>query len=173
MRISVCLEGEFTQISGLIIVFLLLIDEPIFLDWTIISIVLVWEFLNNHICRYNLLKLVDHFDGRGLYRSIFLRYQISSRCASLLSFVCIYWPLIFFTCLTSFFSFSIMEGEKGLEKFSPEIIVRNPSSSGAVSLLPHIILFHGTSDYSIPCDSRLVYLYRDGTNRLLLNSQMV
>lgn len=41
MRISVCLEGEFTQISGLIIVFLLLIDEPIFLDWTIISIVLV------------------------------------------------------------------------------------------------------------------------------------
>ncbi|XP_051119077.1 probable isoprenylcysteine alpha-carbonyl methylesterase ICMEL2 isoform X2 [Andrographis paniculata] len=69
---------------------------------------------------YNLLKLVDHFHGRGLYRSIFL---------------------------------SIMEGEKALEQFSPEMIVRNPGSSDAVSLLPHIILFHGTGDYSIPCDA--------------------
>ncbi|KAG8384533.1 hypothetical protein BUALT_Bualt04G0127800 [Buddleja alternifolia] len=69
---------------------------------------------------YNLLKLVDHFHGRGLYRSIFL---------------------------------SIMEGEKSLEQFSPEIIVQNPGLGSAASLLPHIILFHGTSDYSIPVDA--------------------
>lgn len=61
---------------------------------------------------------------------------------------------------------SIMEGEKALEQFSPEIIVQNPSSSTAVSLLPHIILFHGTSDYSIPSDERLVYLFEDDTNKL-------
>ncbi|KAK6154919.1 hypothetical protein DH2020_009167 [Rehmannia glutinosa] len=74
---------------------------------------------------YNLLKLVDHFDGRGLYRSIFL---------------------------------SIMEGEKALEQFSPEIILQNPSSIGAVSLLPHIILFHGTADYSIPSDASITFV---------------
>ncbi|KAK6129095.1 hypothetical protein DH2020_037168 [Rehmannia glutinosa] len=74
---------------------------------------------------YNLLKLVDHFDGRGLYRSIFL---------------------------------SIMEGEKALEQFSPEIILQNPSSIGAVSLLPRIILFHGTADYSIPSDASITFV---------------
>lgn len=68
---------------------------------------------------YNLLKLVDHFHGRGLYRSIFL---------------------------------SIMEGEKSLKHFSPEIIAQSPSLHNAVSLLPHFILFHGTSDCSIPSD---------------------
>ncbi|KAH6791289.1 prenylcysteine methylesterase [Perilla frutescens var. frutescens] len=74
---------------------------------------------------YNLLKLVDHFHGRGLYRSIFL---------------------------------SIMEGEKALEQFSPELIIRNPSSSGAVPLLPHIVLFHGTSDNSIPSDESKMFV---------------
>ncbi|KAL3624138.1 hypothetical protein CASFOL_032954 [Castilleja foliolosa] len=73
---------------------------------------------------YNLLKLVDHFHNRGLYRSIFL---------------------------------SIMEGEKELETFSPEKIIQNPNSIDAVSLLPRIILFHGTADYSIPSDARVNY----------------
>ncbi|XP_047959584.1 isoprenylcysteine alpha-carbonyl methylesterase ICME-like [Salvia hispanica] len=73
---------------------------------------------------YNLLKLVDHFHNRGLYRSIFL---------------------------------SIMEGEKSLEKFSPEKIIGNPSASGAVRLLPRIILFHGTSDNSIPSDESKMF----------------
>ncbi|XP_075501276.1 isoprenylcysteine alpha-carbonyl methylesterase ICME-like isoform X1 [Primulina tabacum] len=68
---------------------------------------------------YNLLKLVDHFHGRGLYRSIFL---------------------------------SIMEGEKSLKHFSPEIIAQSPGLHNAVPLLPHFVLFHGTSDYSIPSD---------------------
>ncbi|KAL2241592.1 isoprenylcysteine alpha-carbonyl methylesterase ICME [Sesamum indicum] len=74
---------------------------------------------------YNLLKLVDHFHGRGLYRSIFL---------------------------------SIMEGEKALEEFSPELIIQHPSTSGAVSLLPRIILFHGTADDSIPCDASKTFV---------------
>ncbi|KAK4393406.1 Isoprenylcysteine alpha-carbonyl methylesterase ICME [Sesamum angolense] len=74
---------------------------------------------------YNLLKLVDHFHGRGLYRSIFL---------------------------------SIMEGEKALEEFSPELIIQHPSTSDAVSLLPRIILFHGTADDSIPCDASKTFV---------------
>ncbi|KAL9271328.1 Isoprenylcysteine alpha-carbonyl methylesterase ICME-like protein [Drosera capensis] len=69
---------------------------------------------------YNLLGLVDHFDNRGLYRSIFL---------------------------------SIMEGEESLGKFSPEYMVQEKTSRKAVSLLPPIILFHGTADYSIPCNA--------------------
>ncbi|KAK4416293.1 putative isoprenylcysteine alpha-carbonyl methylesterase ICMEL2 [Sesamum alatum] len=74
---------------------------------------------------YNLLKLVDHFHHRGLYRSIFL---------------------------------SIMEGEKSLEEFSPELIIQYPSKSGAVSLLPRIILFHGTADDSIPSDASKTFV---------------
>ncbi|KAK4487696.1 hypothetical protein RD792_005644 [Penstemon davidsonii] len=73
---------------------------------------------------YNLHKLVDHFHGRGLYRSIFL---------------------------------SIMEGEESFEQFSPEIILQKPSSENAVSLLPHIILFHGTADYSIPSEASITF----------------
>lgn len=69
---------------------------------------------------YNLLNLVDHFDKRGLYRSIFL---------------------------------SIMEGEKSLAEYSPEVMIQNPNHRDVVSILPHIILFHGNADYSIPCDS--------------------
>nr|CAD1831229.1 unnamed protein product [Ananas comosus var. bracteatus] len=45
---------------------------------------------------------------------------------------------------------SIMEGEQSLRRFSPEVVVRDPSARHAVSLLPHIVLFHGTSDCSIP-----------------------
>ncbi|KAK4376512.1 hypothetical protein RND71_002808 [Anisodus tanguticus] len=69
---------------------------------------------------YNLLKLVDHFHSRGLYRSIFL---------------------------------SIMEGEQGLRRYSPEVMAQEPNAKNAVSLLPPTVLFHGTADYSIPCDS--------------------
>ncbi|XP_043813329.1 probable isoprenylcysteine alpha-carbonyl methylesterase ICMEL1 isoform X3 [Manihot esculenta] len=47
----------------------------------------------------------------------------------------------------------IMEGEESLERFSPEVIVQDPNLKNAVSLLPPIVLFHGTADYSIPCDA--------------------
>ncbi|KAL6543747.1 hypothetical protein OROGR_010244 [Orobanche gracilis] len=69
---------------------------------------------------YNFYNLVDHFDNRGLYRTIFL---------------------------------SIMEGEESLRRYSPKVMVQDPTNSNAVSLLPPIILFHGTADYSIPSDS--------------------
>lgn len=74
---------------------------------------------------YNLPSLVDHFDSRGLYRSIFL---------------------------------SIMEGEQSLKRFSPEILVHGLFSNDAVSLLPHIILFHGTADSSIPANSSKAFV---------------
>ncbi|CAL5325981.1 unnamed protein product [Camellia sinensis] len=68
---------------------------------------------------YNIPNLVDHFHGRGLYRSIFL---------------------------------SLMEGEQSLQHFSPEIRIQDPSLKSAVGMLPQLILFHGTADYSIPSD---------------------
>ncbi|KAL7001286.1 putative isoprenylcysteine alpha-carbonyl methylesterase icmel1 [Sarracenia purpurea var. burkii] len=48
---------------------------------------------------------------------------------------------------------SIMEGEQSLRRFSPEVVVQDPDIRNAVSLLPPIILFHGTGDYSIPSDA--------------------
>jgi prenylcysteine alpha-carboxyl methylesterase len=48
---------------------------------------------------------------------------------------------------------SIMEGEKSLKRFSPEIVVQDPKVKNAVALLPRTILFHGKADYSIPSDS--------------------
>ncbi|XP_057961323.1 isoprenylcysteine alpha-carbonyl methylesterase ICME-like [Malania oleifera] len=48
---------------------------------------------------------------------------------------------------------SIMEGEQSLRRFSPEVMVQDPSIRTAVSLLPPIILFHGSADYSIPSDA--------------------
>ncbi|CAK9329345.1 unnamed protein product [Citrullus colocynthis] len=47
----------------------------------------------------------------------------------------------------------IMEGEESLQRFSPEVIVQDPKIKDAVSLLPHLTLFHGTADYSIPSDA--------------------
>uniref|UniRef100_A0A2C9VNW5 protein-S-isoprenylcysteine alpha-carbonyl methylesterase n=2 Tax=Manihot esculenta TaxID=3983 RepID=A0A2C9VNW5_MANES len=87
---------------------------------------------------YNLLNLVDYFHSRGLYRSIFLGY-------------------------TSLFSC-----EESLERFSPEVIVQDPNLKNAVSLLPPIVLFHGTADYSIPCDasSTVILTYYHGGNIL-------
>ena len=50
-----------------------------------------------------------------------------------------------------------MEGEESLSQFSPEIRIQDPSVSDVVSSLPPFVLFHGTGDYSIPFDARLVY----------------
>ncbi|KAH7442718.1 hypothetical protein KP509_03G101100 [Ceratopteris richardii] len=66
---------------------------------------------------YNLPSLVDHFNQRGLYHSLFV---------------------------------SIVGGEECLPWFSPELRVRNLSTI-AEACLPHMYLFHGTNDYSIPC----------------------
>lgn len=52
-------------------------------------------------------------------------------------------------------NYSIMEGEQGLQRFSPEVQIQDKSIRDAVSRLPPITLFHGTSDYSIPSDARL------------------
>ncbi|KAF5737850.1 Prenylcysteine methylesterase [Tripterygium wilfordii] len=48
---------------------------------------------------------------------------------------------------------SIMEGKESFQQYSPEVRIEDPSSREAVSLLPPIFLYHGTSDYSIPSDS--------------------
>ncbi|CAA0822448.1 Isoprenylcysteine alpha-carbonyl methylesterase ICME [Striga hermonthica] len=48
---------------------------------------------------------------------------------------------------------SIMEGEESFQRYSPEVVVQDPDNRNAVSLLPPIVLFHGTADYSIPSDS--------------------
>ncbi|KAM5567590.1 putative isoprenylcysteine alpha-carbonyl methylesterase ICMEL1 [Rosa sericea] len=47
----------------------------------------------------------------------------------------------------------IMEGEHSLQRFSPEVMIQDPNVRSAASLLPPIILFHGTADYSIPSDA--------------------
>lgn len=47
-----------------------------------------------------------------------------------------------------------MEGEQSLQRFSPELMIQEPNIRHAASLLPPIILFHGTADYSIPSDAR-------------------
>ncbi|KAK6116381.1 hypothetical protein DH2020_049843 [Rehmannia glutinosa] len=44
-------------------------------------------------------------------------------------------------------------GEESLRRYSPEVVVQDPNNRNAVSLLPRIVLFHGTADYSIPSDS--------------------
>ncbi|XP_076914383.1 isoprenylcysteine alpha-carbonyl methylesterase ICME-like isoform X2 [Bidens hawaiensis] len=46
----------------------------------------------------------------------------------------------------------ILGGEESLSKYSPEIIVQDPNNKSAIALLPPVILFHGTEDYSIPAD---------------------
>ncbi|XP_076903114.1 putative isoprenylcysteine alpha-carbonyl methylesterase ICMEL2 [Bidens hawaiensis] len=46
----------------------------------------------------------------------------------------------------------ILGGEESLSKYSPEIVVQDPNNQSAVALLPPVILFHGTEDYSIPAD---------------------
>ncbi|KAF3443933.1 hypothetical protein FNV43_RR13623 [Rhamnella rubrinervis] len=53
---------------------------------------------------------------------------------------------------------SIMEGEQSLKTYSPAIKVQDPSIGHAVSLLPPIMLFHGTADCSIPSESSKTFL---------------
>ncbi|XP_044468540.1 isoprenylcysteine alpha-carbonyl methylesterase ICME-like isoform X2 [Mangifera indica] len=53
---------------------------------------------------------------------------------------------------------SIMEGEESFEQFSPEVRIKDPCIRDAVSFLPPIILFHGTSDYSIPSDASKTFV---------------
>lgn len=52
---------------------------------------------------------------------------------------------------------SIMEGKKSLPHFSPEIVTKNLSPE-AIALLPQIVLFHGTGDYSIPSSASETYV---------------
>lgn len=59
---------------------------------------------------------------------------------------------LFFGCHA--IGYSIMDGEQSLRLYSPEVLVQDPNIKNAVSLLPPIILFHGTDDYSIPVDAR-------------------
>ncbi|KAH1205704.1 putative isoprenylcysteine alpha-carbonyl methylesterase ICMEL1 [Glycine max] len=47
----------------------------------------------------------------------------------------------------------IMEGEESLQRFSPEVMIQDPNIGNANSLLPPVVLFHGTGDYSIPSDA--------------------
>jgi prenylcysteine alpha-carboxyl methylesterase len=102
------------------------------------------------VCRYNLLDLVDHFHNRGLYRSIFLRYVPNNLVSLWL------WCLHYFLILITYYHCSIMEGEQSLKKFSPEIKIQDPCIKDSIPLLPRIILFHGTGDYSIPSIARWV-----------------
>lgn len=60
--------------------------------------------------------------------------------------------------------YSIMEGEESLRRFSPEVMVQDPNIANAVSLLPPIVLFHGTGDYSIPSDNRFGRLPKETFN---------
>ncbi|XP_022149045.1 isoprenylcysteine alpha-carbonyl methylesterase ICME-like isoform X2 [Momordica charantia] len=49
---------------------------------------------------------------------------------------------------------SIMEGEQSLKRFSPEVMIsEEPNIGAAVSILPPVVLFHGTADYSIPSNA--------------------
>ncbi|KAL2475157.1 Abhydrolase 3 domain-containing protein [Abeliophyllum distichum] len=61
---------------------------------------------------------------------------------------------------------SIMEGEKSLEQFSPEVIVQDPSSNKAFSMLPQMVLFHGTTDSSILSDERFAFLLKNDVNKI-------
>ncbi|XP_057979088.1 isoprenylcysteine alpha-carbonyl methylesterase ICME-like [Malania oleifera] len=87
---------------------------------------------------YNLLNLVDHFDKRGLYRSLFL---------------------------------SIMEGEQSLQKYSPEVMIQDPSIRNTVSLLPRIVLFHGTADKSVPSDASVTFV--DALERVGAQAELI
>uniref|UniRef100_A0A0D3CN87 protein-S-isoprenylcysteine alpha-carbonyl methylesterase n=1 Tax=Brassica oleracea var. oleracea TaxID=109376 RepID=A0A0D3CN87_BRAOL len=47
----------------------------------------------------------------------------------------------------------IMEGEESFEQYSPGTRLKEPRVRKAASLLTHIVLFHGSEDYSIPCEA--------------------
>ncbi|XP_041004230.1 probable isoprenylcysteine alpha-carbonyl methylesterase ICMEL2 [Juglans microcarpa x Juglans regia] len=66
---------------------------------------------------------------------------------------------------------SIMEGEQSLQEFSPELKIQDSSIRDAVSHLPHFILFHGTSDYSIPADASITFV--DALQRAGVQAKLV
>ncbi|KAI4352278.1 hypothetical protein L6164_006547 [Bauhinia variegata] len=66
---------------------------------------------------------------------------------------------------------SIMEGEQSLHKFSPEVKILEPSLKDSSHLLPPIILFHGTADYSIPADSSK--RFADALKRMGLRTELI
>ncbi|XP_024923371.2 isoprenylcysteine alpha-carbonyl methylesterase ICME isoform X2 [Ziziphus jujuba] len=65
----------------------------------------------------------------------------------------------------------IMEGEKSLKLYSPEVRIQDPSIQHAVSLLPPIILFHGTADNSIPSEASQTFA--DALHRVGARAQLV
>lgn len=67
--------------------------------------------------------------------------------------------------------FSIMEGEESLQRYSPEVMVQDPNIKDAVSLLPPIVLFHGTGDYTIPSDASKTFV--DTLQRLGVKAELV
>ncbi|CAM8984919.1 unnamed protein product [Rhodiola kirilowii] len=48
---------------------------------------------------------------------------------------------------------SIMEGEESFKQFSPEVLLQEANVKKVVSILPRMIIFHGTIDKSIPQDA--------------------
>ncbi len=50
----------------------------------------------------------------------------------------------------------IMEGKDSLLHFSPEAVVLSSVFRQVATQLPPITLFHGTADYTIPCDARWI-----------------
>lgn len=66
---------------------------------------------------------------------------------------------------------SIMEGEQYLKRFSPEVMVQDPSIRNAISFLPRIILFHGTSDLSIPSDASISFV--DALKRVGAQAELI
>ncbi|KAD0942793.1 hypothetical protein E3N88_43524 [Mikania micrantha] len=51
---------------------------------------------------------------------------------------------------------SIMKGEESLKRFSPEIIIEDPNVRNVISIMPPVILFHGTEDFTIPPHANFV-----------------
>ncbi|KAH1238720.1 putative isoprenylcysteine alpha-carbonyl methylesterase ICMEL1 [Glycine max] len=47
----------------------------------------------------------------------------------------------------------IMEEEESLRMFSPEVMIQDPNIGNANSLLPPVVFFHGSGNYSIPLDA--------------------
>ncbi|KAI3970973.1 hypothetical protein MKX01_024620 [Papaver californicum] len=66
---------------------------------------------------------------------------------------------------------SIMEGDQSLRRFSPEVRVQDPSIRSAVQLLPLVVLFHGTGDYSIPCDASKTFV--DALQRVGAQAELI
>jgi len=60
-------------------------------------------------------------------------------------------------------SYSIMEEEESLRMFSPEVMIQDPNIGNANSLLPPVVFFHGSGNYSIPLDAWFVPIYKGFT----------